>query len=267
MRESMWTMYERVLSRLRRTRRRETEEFRRWLETSANLRHLTALFALPLLIAGITAISDRVSMLSFLLYPPLASGTYTLFSDPNGRYASPRNFVGSLGTGAVCGWFSVYFSETYLHIPDLQPLHAHPITAALAVFLTLVTTWSLSLELPAAFSTALLAVVVGVHQPTYVLSVIISSLIVISIFSVWHTEVYQKRSRYLYQSTSGDDHVLVPMRGEYAEGAAMFAAKLAAAHDAGKVVLMDIGDEDAIEKARGSGRSSETETLVMEPDD
>lgn len=267
MRESMWTMYERVLSRLRRTRRRETEEFRRWLETSANLRHLTALFALPLLIAGITAISDRVSMLSFLLYPPLASGTYTLFSDPNGRYASPRNFVGSLGTGAVCGWFSVYFSETYLHIPDLQPLHAHPITAALAVFLTLVTTWSLSLELPAAFSTALLAVVVGVHQPTYVLSVIISSLIVISIFSVWHTEVYQKRSRYLYQSTSGDDHVLVPMRGEYAEGAAMFAAKLAAAHDAGKVVLMDIVDEDAIEEVRGSGESGETETLVMEPDD
>ncbi len=246
MRDSLSTAYERVFARLRRTRRRETKEFRRWLETSANLRRLTALIALPLLIAGITALSDRVSTLSFLLYPPLASGTYTLFSDPNGRYASPRNFVGSLGTGAVCGWFSVYFSETVLHISKIQPLHAHPITAGLAVFLTLVATWALSFELPAAFSTALLAVVVGVHQPTYVLSVILSSLIVVSIFSVWHTEVYQKRSRYLYQSTNGDDHVLVPMRGEYAEGAALFAAKLASAHDAGKVVLMDIVDENAI---------------------
>jgi nucleotide-binding universal stress UspA family protein len=264
MRNWLRSMYERSLSRTRRVRRRETKEFRRWLETSANLRHLTAMVALPLLIAGITALSDRVAELSFLLYPPLASGTYTLFSDPDGRYASPRNFVGGLGTGAVCGWFSVYFSETFLHVPKIQPLQAHPVTAGLAVFLTIAATWALSLELPAAFSTSLLAVVVGVHEPSYVASVIVSSLIVVSVFSVWHTEFYQKRSRYLYQSTKGDDHVLVPMRGEYAEGAAMFGAKLASAHDAGKVVLVDIVDDDAIEEVRETAQTSDAEdpTLV-----
>ncbi len=264
MRNWLWSVFERSLSRVRRVRRRETKEFRRWLETSTNLRHLTAMVALPVLIAGITALSDRVEELSFLLYPPLASGTYTLFSDPDGRYASPRNFVGGLGTGAVCGWFSVYFSETFLHVPEIQPLEAHPITAGLAVFLTIAATWSLSLELPAAFSTSLLAVVVGVHEPTYVASVIVSSLIVVSVFSVWHTEFYQKRSRYLYQSTKGDDHVLVPMRGEYAEDAAMFGAKLASAHDAGKVVLVDIVDEDAIEEVRETAEAPDAEdpTLV-----
>ncbi|EFW94048.1 UspA domain protein [Haladaptatus paucihalophilus DX253] len=262
MRNWLRTMYERSLARARRVRRRETKEFRRWLETSANLRHLTALIALPLLIAGITALSDRIEELSFLLYPPLASGTYTLFSDPDGRYASPRNFVGGLGTGAVCGWFSVLFSEAFLNVPEIQPLQAHPVTAALAVFLTIAATWALSLELPAAFSTSLLAVVVGVHDPYYVASVIVSSVIVISVFGAWRREFYQKRSRYLYQSTNGDDHVLVPMRGQYAEGAAMFGAKLASAHDAGKVVLVDIVDDTAIENAKGDDGDGTDPTLV-----
>lgn len=266
MRNWLRRTYEHSLTRARRIRRRETEEFRRWLETSANLRHLTALIAIPLLIAGITALSDRLEELPFLVYPPLAMGTYTLFSNPHSRYASPRNFVGGLGTGAVCGWFSVYFSETILHVPKIQPLEAHPISAGLAVFLTLAVTWALSVELPAAFSTALLAVVVGVHEPTYVATVIVSSIIVVSVFHIWHTEFYQKRSRYLYQSTKGDDHVLVPMRGEYAEDAAMFGAKLASAHDAGKVVLVDIVDEAAIEEARGTtdGSGTTDPTLVTE---
>ena len=72
------------------------------------------------------------------------------------------------------------------------------------------------------------------------LSIAVSSLLVAGVFVLWHRRVYRHRARYLYQSTKGDDHVLVPMRGAHADATATFGARLAAAHDAGKVVLLDI---------------------------
>jgi hypothetical protein len=41
------------------------------------------------LVALVTTLSNAVGELSSLLYPPLASGAYTLFANPEGRYASP----------------------------------------------------------------------------------------------------------------------------------------------------------------------------------
>ena len=112
------------------------------------------------------------------------------------------------------------------------------------MFLTGAATWAFDIEEPAAFSTALLAVVDRASGFTYVVSIAVSSMIVAGVFLVWHRHVYSHRARYLYQSTKGDDHVLVPMRGDYTDATAMFGGRLAAAHDAGKVVLFDLLDPD-----------------------
>lgn len=70
-----------LYTRIRCIERRELVAFGRWVENTNNLLHLTVLLVIPLLIASVTFVSNAVSTLSFLLFPPLASGTYTLFSD------------------------------------------------------------------------------------------------------------------------------------------------------------------------------------------
>ena len=225
--------------RFRRVERRELSEFRRWIQNTTNLLHLSVVVFVPVLLAVVTALSNRIQTLSFLLFPPLAAGTYTLFSDPEGRYADPVRFVASLTTGAVCGLASfVVVATVYGGLPAGV---IRPESAALAVFLTGVVTWAGGIESPSAFSTALLALVTGEVDPvTYVLSVAVASSFVAGAFWVWREQFYERRAEYLYETVRGDDRVLVPMRGETAVRAAFFAARLAAAHDAGKVVLLDL---------------------------
>ncbi|MGQ4557050.1 universal stress protein [Halobellus sp. GM3] len=226
-------------SRARRVRRRELSEFRRWIQTTANLLHLSVVFFVPAVIGFVTYLSNHVQTLSFLLFPPLASGTYTLFSDPEGRYANPIRFVASLSVGALCGLIAqtatVWFSA------GGAPGVVRPETAALAIFLTGLVTWGADVEAPSAFATALLALVTGEVDPTtYVVSVVLASSIVAAAFVVWREEFYEKRASFLYETVRGDDHVLVPVRGDTGEQTAFFGARLAAAHEAGKVVLLDI---------------------------
>jgi nucleotide-binding universal stress UspA family protein len=249
-----------VVRRVRRFERREVREFRRWIEHTANLIHLSILLVVPLLIALVTAISNTVDVLPFVLFPPLASGTFTLFADPEGTYASPTKFVGGLTAGALCGTVAIWVGlHTALRDPlSTSQLLVSPAEAALAVFLTGGVTWALDFEEPSAFSTALLALIApaftspaGIAEflVDFVGSVFVASAIVAGAFHVWREQFYERRSRFLYQSTKGDDHVLVPMRGDRARATATFGARLAAAHDAGKVVLLDVIDEEAIEDA------------------
>jgi len=99
---------------------------------------------------------------------------------------------------------------------------------------------------------ALLVLATDASKPAYVVTVAFSSTVVALAFVVWRNEFYEERARYLYRATSADDHVLVPMLGETAQVTAVFAARLAAAHEAGKVVLLhlvDRADVDAAEAA------------------
>ncbi|SEA36145.1 Universal stress protein family protein [Haloplanus vescus] len=242
-------MFDRVLARLvaaarrvRRFERRELDAFSRWLQDTGNLLHLTVLVAVPLLIASVTFISNALAELSFLLFPPLASGTYTLFSDPEGRYASPHRFVIGLVVGACCGWAAIWLS-----MPVATGWVVSPASAALSIFLTGAVTWLLDVEEPAAFSTALLVLVTDDVSPeAYVTSVAVFGGLVAVVFSVWRARFYERRSQYLYDTAKSDDHVLVPMRGDHerAETTALFGASLAASHDAGKVVLLAVLDPD-----------------------
>jgi nucleotide-binding universal stress UspA family protein len=247
------------LRRFRRIERRELQEFRAWVETTRNLIHLTVLLFVPLLIAVVTAVSTISPGLSYLLFPPLASGTFTLFSDPEGKYSTPWKFISGLTIGALCGWFSL-ITPAAVFFDVGQPIAGvSPAGAALSVFLTGIITWALNAEIPSAFSTALLVLVTGTPSRAgiYVLSIAASSTLVSIVFVLWRREVYAERAQYLYQSTKGDDHVLVPMRGPQPDATAMLGARLAAAHEAGKVVLLHMVDSDAIAVAEQTTDSAE----------
>lgn len=256
-----------AVRRLRRLERREIAEFRRWLQHTGNLLHLTVLVAVPLLIGLVTLISNALTELSFLLFPPLASGAYTLFSDPEGRYASPKKFVVGLVVGACCGWAALGIAALVPAFPTVATVS--PGSAALSIFLTGAATWLLDVEEPAAFSTALLVLVTDDASPeAYVTSVAVFGGLVAVVFSLWRSRFYERRAQYLYDTAHADDQVLVPMRGDHdrAETVALFGATLAAAHDAGKVVLLAVFDESESEADDPSldDAASETATRLEE---
>ncbi|MFB6292861.1 MAG: HPP family protein [Halonotius sp.] len=268
-----------LFARLRRLVVRECRDFRRWVEDTRNFLHLSLLLFVPLLIGLVTWLASRIDLLPFLLFPPLVSAAFVLFHEPESKYASPRRVVGGMTTGAVCGWVALEISARFWYHVAPQTFHINPGAAAFGMFLTGVVTWVLDVELSQAFSTALLVLASGVTQFVYVVSVFVSSLIVVAVFVVWRREIYEQRADYLYQTTHADDQVLVPMRGETADAVASFGAQLAAAHEAGKLVLFrtvaeaDEGDEAAPVSADGgtdlrrpSPTTAETDTTDAETD-
>ncbi|WP_339104856.1 HPP family protein [Haloterrigena salinisoli] len=247
--ESVWARIRSLRRRLRRLERRELDAFVRWLEHTGNLIHLSVLLFVPLLIGAVTWLANATAAVSFLLFPPLASGTYTLFADPEGRYSTPTKFVGGMTAGALCGWLALE-SVGAAGVNGAAGVSATG--AALGIFFTGALTWALDLEEPTAFSTALLVLVSGNAHFVYVLGIVVSSSFVAAVFVVWRNRFYERRAQYLYRTTDGDDHVLVPLDEGWdddgdATPVARFAAELASAHDAGKIVLFDIVDDgDAI---------------------
>ena len=240
--------YDSARRRLRAFERRELRSLRRWLEHPENLLHLSALVFVPLLVGAVTWLANASPVVSFLVYPPLASGTYTLFSNPEGRYSSPRTFVGGLSVGAFVGWIVLELSVRYWSAAPLDPLAVPAGAAAAAILLTGLSTWALSLEEPSAFSSALLVLVTGADQVAFVGGVLVSSLLVAGVFVLWRDRIYEERARYLFHSMQADDQILVPVRSDDPESLVLFAARLAAAHDAGRLVLMQTVSTDTIEQ-------------------
>ena len=240
-----------VTARARRLERRELHELRRWLAQTDRLVHLSVLVFVPLLIWLVTTLSNTVPSLSFLLFPPLAAGSYTLFVDPHGKYSEPGRFVAGLTIGAACGLAALWVSNTVLNAPTAV-FEVNAVAAALSVFLTGAVTWPLDIEEPSAYATALLTLLVQPDQRLPFLGgIFLASAIVAVVFLVWRDQFYERRATFIYESTQGDDRVLVPMRGEHAGKTAMLGARLAAAHEAGKVVLLDVvADAEAAEAER-----------------
>lgn len=246
-----------VSHRLRRTERRELGEFQSWIENTGNLLHISVILFVPLLIGFVTWLSGATAIVSFLVYPPLASGTYTLFADPEGKYSHPSRFVGGITTGALCGWLALAVTSRFVYLTPPGEATLHAGSAALSVFLTGVTTWAFDFEEPTAFSTALLVLISGSQQILYVANVAISSIIIAVVYMGWHRFFYTKRARYIYQSTKNSDHVLVPLQADPDPSTAVFGAKVAAAHDAGKVVLMRIVSDEEVEATEEAMRSKQ----------
>lgn len=249
--------FERLQRRVRRIERREVGEFRNWLEHTGNLLHVSVLVFVPVLIGAVTYVSQVSAEISFLLFPPLASGTYTLFANPESEYASPPRFVGGLTAGAVCGLLAVRASN-WLSLGAGTP-GGVAASAALAIFAVGTVTWAANVEEPSAFSAALLTLLADYDEVTaYVLGIAVTTSAVAAVFYAWRELFYERRAQYLYQTTKGDDHVLVPVIGEDGAEAAMFAARLAGAHEAGKVVLLDVVADDAVAAASDAIDSERT---------
>jgi hypothetical protein len=237
--------YDRGVRRLGRSRRRAVRTAHRRLEETRTIVHVSILLFVPLLVALLTYLSNRLDQLSFFVFPPLAAGTYALFADPESEYASPVRFVAGLTAGALCAWIAMQVAVRFVY-PTVPPsaIRVDAPGAAFAVFLTGAVTWALDIEEAAAFSMALLGLLVDpARQGSFVVSVFLASTIVAGAFTAWRGFFYEQRARYLYRSTEGDDRVLVPMRGDAPKATAMLGARLAAAHEAGKVVLLDVADE------------------------
>lgn len=194
--------------------------------------HVSIVLVVPVLVGALVSRSNRMSGLSFLLFPPLAAGTFSPFKNPAEAQSSPVGFVGGLTVGAISAWIAIAVALTFVY-PDLPPsqLAVDPPWAAFAVFLTGGLTWLLEVAEPAAFAVALLGCLVPPgRQFAFVLSVVASSTLVAVAFYAWRELFYQRRATSIFESTKGDDQVLVPMHGSTAEATAMLGARLAAAH-------------------------------------
>ncbi|WP_323675726.1 HPP family protein [Halorubellus sp. PRR65] len=243
-RPRFWSAWRRV----RRIERRELQEFRNWVEHTGNLLHLSVITFVPLLIAFVTYVSQVSEDVSFLLFPPLASGTYTLFANPESKYASPVRFVGGLTAGALCGLLAVRAADVLPWATGSPATTAA--SAAVAIFAVGTVTWAADVEAPSAFSAALLTLVADYGEVVpYVLGIVVASSFVAGVFYAWRELIYDRRAQYLYQTTKSDDRVLVPVVGDQGREAALFAAHLAGAHEAGKVVLLDVVADDAVAAA------------------
>jgi hypothetical protein len=251
MRDRLWDHSLAGVRRLRQRLLRAVRTGRLHLEETTTLVHVSILLFVSLLVGLLTYLSTRLDFLSFFLFPPLAAGTYALFAHPEHEAASPVRFVAGLTTGALCAWAAVAVAVWFVY-PERPPsaIEVDAPGAAFAIFLTGVVTWALDVEEAAAFSTALLGLLVDpARQASFVASVFVSSSLVAAVFTVWRDRFYEQRARYLYESTTGADQVLVSIRGDPTEATAMLAGRIAAAHDAGKVVLLDVVEEDWIATA------------------
>jgi nucleotide-binding universal stress UspA family protein len=232
-----------TIRHVRRVERREIVEFERWLEQTDNLIHVSALLFVPVLVALVTVLSNSFVQFSFLLFPPLASGTYTLFANPEGKYANPARFVAGLTAGATCGWAALQIESLVFGVPPEGLVS--PGSAAVSILLVGLLTWAFDIEEPSAFSSALL--VLAAQTPwRYVGFLLVASSIVAGVFSVWRTTVYEERASLLYGTMRADDHVLVPIWGDSPLETALLGARLAEAHDAGKVVLFDVVEDERV---------------------
>lgn len=234
---------------------RSRTDLRRWLEATDHLIHLSVLLLVPVLIAVVTAVSNAAVELSFLLFPPLAAGAYSLFADPQAEYASPTHFVGGITLGAGCGWLS----ELVINGDSVGAVD--PVAAGTSILLVGVLTWALDIEEPVAYSTALLALVTQEASAVgYVLSVAIGSLLVAGVFVIWRQTVYRRRAELLYGTLSADDHVLV-IASDADDSAIHLGASLAGAHDAGRLIIAAMLESDDSPEAVADALEAEAQTV------
>ncbi len=240
-----------IVSRIARRRRRLAAslgavpktpgEVLNWLKITENFVAVSVVLLVPVVIAAVTVASNTYAELSFLLFPPLASGAYTLFSNPDERYRSASNFIRGTTIGGLCGWSANVLIGG-------SPGGVDPLAAGLAMFLVGVVTWITRLQTPSAFATALLVLTTTeASAVAYVTSVAAGSAIVAGVFIAWHEGVYKRRTQFLYGTLSTADHVAIPVTSA-TDPAIPLGAALAAAHDAGRVVIVGIledrdGDE------------------------
>ncbi|MFB6284390.1 MAG: HPP family protein [Halobacteria archaeon] len=207
---------------------------REWFSRPNKFHLFTGMMAALILVSFVTELGRSFDFNMFLV-APLASGTFTLFYNPEGEFASVRKFVGGLTLGAFSGYVSLLI------------LGSAGSTAFMALALTGSLIWVTKTVEPTAFTAAHLALVTGDASFKYVFGIFVATSIIGFCFYVWKTKVYDKRASYLYESTWSDDNVLVPMVGEYEYDLVEIGSKIAEAHEGGRVVLLKVVEDSDLD--------------------
>lgn len=213
---------------------RSLRGLRRWLSDTSNLTHFSVLVFAPFLVIVLIELGV-LSHISYLLFPPLAAATFTLFFEPEDIYSELHRVTVGLWIGAFVGWLM------------FELIGFGGVSAGLAIFFTGIVTWLTGTEHPSAFSTSILAVVLRTDSFVYVVAVIVSTSFVAAVFYLWKTRFFERRSSILYESTWSDDRILVPVDTEAGPELGL-PARIAGAHENGQLVLVQ-SVEDASEEA------------------
>lgn len=210
-----------------------------WVQETPHIIALSVLVFVPLLIAVVTWLSNISTAVSFLLFPPLAAGTYSLFARP--EESSSRQFILGITAGALCGWIAV---ELMLIAGiDLFGGPIRPESAAISVLLVALLTQIVGIEEPSAYSTSLLVLVTGADELAYVAGVAASSLLVVFAFVLWRDRFYEHRAEFLYRTDRTGETVLAVLPDAEKPSLGHFAARLSSGQRGGTVVLLGTDTE------------------------
>lgn len=215
--------------------------FRSLLEDTTVLLHLSGLFLVSLIIFIVAEIAN-LSHFPYLLFPPLASASFTVSYDPESEFSDIKNIILGLTLGALSGWIS------------LEIVGFGAISYILGIFMTGIFTWFSSAEHPSAYSSAVLAIFSRESSFLYVIAVFLSSTFLGLISHGWKI-FYEGRANYLYESTR-EDTVLVPANLLYAK----LGARIASGNNKkGKVIILG--------KRETYGKKEEIESIAKKLED
>lgn len=227
------------LSGSRRLLRRWQHVLRTRLSDARTITRLSVLVGVPFVVAIVTWLSNVSDLVAFLLFPPLAAGTYSLIVDPQG--ASVRMFVAGITAGALSGWAAVLVVGAVPTVLGAGPVS--PAGAAVSVLFAGLVSLLVGLEEPAAFSTALLVLVTGTSEAVYVGGMVASTLLVAGAFLLYRDRIYTPGIEYLYHTLEEVHSVVVPLAGPEGRSRGHFAGQLAADDSGGRVVLVTAAAE------------------------
>lgn len=151
---------------------------------------LAGVALVALLLGGVTALANTVDGLPYLLFPPLAAATYSLFTR-NDPWGFPWDVPVALTVGAASGWLAILVVSTVYHIPQ-GPFTVSPYVVVLTVLVAGVVLHALSIELPPAFAVGLLLPFAGVPPAVYTVNVALASTLVAAAYVAWQRWKWRK---------------------------------------------------------------------------
>jgi HPP family len=146
---------------------------------------ISSFVAVPALLAVLTATQSRLQnrVTEFLVLPPFAVVIYLIFRDPMGKSANLRSIVVLPCMGAAVG----ELCYSYLGLT--------PIGVAVDTLCVMSLQLILKAQMPPALALSILAMILRVKSPTYVLGVAEASTLIAIVFFFWRRLVVSRLLR------------------------------------------------------------------------
>ncbi|WP_435098824.1 hypothetical protein [Halarchaeum sp. P4] len=143
---------------------------------------LAAIFLVAPLLGVVTAAANTLAALPFLLFPPLAAVSYSLFTRETRSVA--WDVPVALTVGACSGWLAAVLVGAFRTLPS-HPYTVSPLVVVFTVVFAGVSLWALNIEVPPAFAVGLLLPFAGVSPGVYVANVVAASTFVIAVHAAY----------------------------------------------------------------------------------